>query len=128
MRKLTFRTILLAAAALAALFAVAPAQQPAAAKVRLGSNTAKNGFKNEDEIRDKFNNWKADEDARMWLAAMNYKVAEIESVSATKPHGEKADVEVVIRTRKGETKEGISIKLVSSPNGFNQIDKRWLSH
>lgn len=104
------------------------AQATAPSKVALGSNTAKNGFKNEDEIRDKFNNWKTDEDARVWLGAMNYKVAEIENVTATKPHGEKADVEVVIKTKKGETKEGISIKLVSSPNGFNQIDKRWLAH
>lgn len=103
-------------------------QKPQTAKVELGSQTAKNGFKNEDEIRDKFNNWKLDEDARVWLAAMNYKVVDIESVTATKPHGEKADVEVVVKTKKGERKEGISIKLVSSPNGFNQIDKRWLSH
>ena len=104
------------------------AQKPAAAKVELGSQTAKNGFKNEDEIRDKFNNWKLDADARVWLAAMNYKVAEIESVLATKPHGEKADVEIRVKTKSGERVEGISIKLVSSPNGFNQIDKRWLSH
>ena len=104
------------------------AQKPQPAKSELGSNTAKNGFKNEDEIRDKFNNWKAEEDARTWLAAMNYKISEIESVVATKPHGEKADVEVVVRSKSGERKEGISIKLVSSPNGFNQIDKRWLSH
>ena len=104
------------------------AQKPAAAKVELGSSTAKNGFKNEDEIRDKFNNWKADEDARVWLAAMNYKIAEVVSVVATKPHGEKADVEVVVKTKSAEKKEGISIKLVSSPTGFNQIDKRWLSH
>ena len=32
-----------------------------------GSNTAKNGFKNEDDIVDKFNNWKNDEDAKKWL-------------------------------------------------------------
>lgn len=102
-------------------------QQPAAAKVALGSQTAKNGFKNEDEIRDKFNNWKTDSDARGWLVAMNYKLADIENVTATKPHGEKADVEIVVRTKTGEKKDGISIKLVSSPNGFNQIDKRWLS-
>ena len=103
-------------------------QKQISAKVELGSQTARNGFKNEDEIRDKFINWKADEDARVWLTAMNYKLAEIESVAATKPHGEKADVEVVVKTKSGEKKEGISIKLVSSPNGFNQIDKRWLSH
>ena len=115
-------------------------QKPTAAKVELGSNTAKNGFKNEDEIRDKFNNWKADDDAKTWLAAMNYNVAEIESVVATKPHGEKADVEVRIKLKSepgavatglpssNERREGISIKLVSSAQGFNQIDKRWLSH
>ena len=103
-------------------------QVPQTAKAELGSSTAKNGFKNEDEIRDKFNNWKLDEDARTWLTTMSYNVAEIESVIATKPHGEKADVEVVVRTKAGSKKEGISIKLVSSPNGFNQIDKRWLSH
>jgi len=103
------------------------AQKPTAAKIELGSSTAKNGFKNEDEIRDKFNNWKNDDDAKIWLGAMNYKLAEIESVVATKPHGEKADVEVRIKTKTGEKREGISIKLVSSANGFNQIDKRWLS-
>jgi hypothetical protein len=111
-----------------ALGGYAAGQSPRAAKAALGSMTAKNGFKNEDEIRDKFNNWKTDEDARVWLAAMNYKIAEIESVSASKPHGEKADVEIVVKTSRGERKDGISIKLVSSPNGFNQIDKRWLSH
>ena len=104
------------------------AQRPAAAKVELGSQTAKNGFKNEDEIRDKFNNWKLDADARGWLAAMNYKIDEIESVLATKPHGEKADVEINVKTKSAMRKDGISIKLVSSPTGFNQVDKRWLSH
>lgn len=104
------------------------AQRAVSAEAALGSQTAKNGFKNEDEIRDKFNSWKADADARVWLEAMNYKLAEIETLSATKPHGEKADVEVKIKTKKVEKIEGISIKLVSGPTGFNQIDKRRLSH
>ncbi|MFZ1700872.1 MAG: hypothetical protein WBO10_03910 [Pyrinomonadaceae bacterium] len=115
------------------------AQKPQAAKVELGSTTAKNGFKNEDEIRDKFNNWKLDADARVWLKAMNYDPATIESLTAVKPHGEKADVEIRIRLKSepgavatgssssNERREGISIKLVSSPSGFNQIDKRWLA-
>ena len=95
-------------------------------KVELGSRTAKGGFQNEDEIRDKFNNWKSDADARAWLEAMKHSVADVISVSATKPHGEKADVEVTVKSKSGERVELISIKLVSSPNGFNQIDKRWL--
>ena len=106
-------------------FVVGQASQ--SAKVALGSQTAKGGFQNETEIAGKFNNWRADAEARGWLAVMNYKAGEIESVVATKPHGEKADVEVRVKTKAGERREGISIKLVSSPNGFNQIDKRWLA-
>ncbi len=100
--------------------------EAAKAKAELGSKTAKAGFQNEDEIRDKFNNWKSDADARAWLEAMKHSVAEVSGVSATKPHGEKADVEVTVKSKSGERVERISIKLVSSPNGFNQIDKRWL--
>lgn len=102
-------------------------QTPQAAKVERGSQTAKGGFRNEDEIRDKFNNWRTDADARVWLVSMNYRLDEIESVIAAKPHGEKADVEVRVKTKKGQKVEGISIKLVSSAQGFNQIDKRWLA-
>jgi len=102
--------------------------QTSAEKVALGSETAKNGFKNETEIQDKFNSWRSDKDAQAWIASMGYLTADVESVTAVKPHGEKADVEVRIKTASSERVEGISIKLVSSPNGFNQIDKRWLSH
>lgn len=117
------------------------AQSTAAAKV--GSETAKGGFRNEDVIRDKFNAWKTDVDAQAWLREMGYDPAKIESLVASKPHGEKADVEVRISLLQSEPpalaggqsgesevgcREGISIKLVSSNQGFNQIDKRWLSH
>jgi len=102
-------------------------QSSRAAKVEIGSKTAKGGFRNEDEIRDKFNAWKSDPEARAWLEAMKYRLADIEDVSASKPHGEKADVEVRVKSKSGERVERISIKLVSNPNGFNQIDKRWLA-
>lgn len=95
-------------------------------EVQRGSQTAKGGFQNEDEIRDKFNDWQKDSDARAWLETMGYKLSDVVSVAAAKPHGEKADVEVRVKTRTAERVEGISIKLVSNPNGFNQIDKRWL--
>ncbi len=104
------------------------AQDVDRAKVELGSTTAKNGFRNEDEIRDKFNAWQSDSDSSEWLEAMNHDVADILSVTASKPHGEKADVEVTVETNSAERIEKISIKLVSSPNGFNQIDKRWLKN
>src|ERR1044071_1191610 len=63
-------------------------------KSEAGSITAKNGFKNEDEIAAKFNNWKADSDAQNWLTAMGYSIRNVRSVTTTKPHGEKSDVEV----------------------------------
>jgi hypothetical protein len=113
-------------AALACAFASGSVAQATAAA--LGSETAKNGFKNEDEIRDKFIAWKTDSDARAWLVTIGYKLDDIVSVSAVKPSGQKSDVDVTVETKRGKHTDGISIKLVSSPHGFNQIDKRWLAH
>ncbi|MBV9242931.1 MAG: type II restriction endonuclease [Acidobacteria bacterium] len=98
------------------------------ASAELGSETAKNGFKNEDQIRDKFNAWKTDPDAQAWLATMGFDPKAILTVFAVKPSGQKSDVDVTVETKAGKRTEGISIKLVSSPHGFNQIDKRWLAH
>lgn len=93
-----------------------------------GSRSAKAGFRNESEIVAKFDNWRTDADALEWLEVMGYRVDEVVAVKASKPHGEKADVQVRVKTQSGEKVEGISIKLVSNTNGFNQVDKRWLSH
>ena len=117
-----------AAALICLLLAGVSAQSPATAKELLGSTTAKNGFKNETEIAEKFNKWRTDPEAPAWLAFMVYRTAEIRDVKAVKPHGEKSDVDVIVTTAAGVRREGISIKLVSSAAGFNQIDKRWLAH
>ena len=109
--------------ATAAVLASGQAVSTAAEK---GSQTAKAGFKNETEIAAKLNNWKQDDEATQWLVVMGYSPREVLDVKASKPHGKKTDVQVVIKTPKGEFTEGISIKLVSNPSGFNQIDKRWL--
>ena len=50
----------------------------------LGSQTAKNGFLNEEDIVDKFNNWQKDEDAQKWLLIMEYQLNDIEFVKAVK--------------------------------------------
>ena len=91
-----------------------------------GSITAKGGFRNEDEIRDKFNHWKTDKNSMAWLKIMGHDLQRIESVQTNKPHGYKADVEVVVNTKSQSVTDRLSIKLVSSADGFNQIDKRWL--
>ena len=96
--------------------------------VQLGSRTAKGGFRNEEDICDAFNRWQTDDDARAWLAILHGRLDGIESVTATIPRGEKAKTDVEVRVTAGgcETRYGISIKLVSTERGFNQIDKRWL--
>ncbi len=98
--------------------------------VQKGSQTAKNGFKNEQDICDKFNNWTIDSEARQWLTIMQYNLEEIEYVKAIVLHGYKADlnVQVQIKLKAAIDTENIQIKLVSNKKGFNQVDKRWLAH
>ncbi|MDP6647748.1 MAG: hypothetical protein QGG07_05105, partial [Dehalococcoidales bacterium] len=62
--------------------------------VALGSQTAKNGFRNEDDIIVKFNNWRTDVDSQKWLIIMGYRLDEIQSVVAVKVLHCKTDVQV----------------------------------
>ncbi len=59
---------------------------------------------------------------------MGYDLKQIEKVEATKLHGYKTDVQVQVKIylKKAISTENLSIKLVSNPQGFNQIDKRWV--
>ena len=93
----------------------------------LGSQTAKNGFKNEDDIVNKFNNWHNDDEAKKWLLIMQYDLNEIEYVKAVKLSGHKTDVQaqVTIKLKEAIDVQNLQVKLVSSKKGFNQIDKRW---
>ncbi len=95
-----------------------------------GSLTAKNGFKNEQEVADKFNHWQTDAEAKQWLVIMQYNLNEIEYVKAVVLSGYKADinVQIQIKLKCAVDTENIQVKLVSNIKGFNQVDKRWLSH
>ncbi len=96
----------------------------------LGSQTAKGGFRNEDDVVNKFNNWQTDEDAQKWLIIMKYDLDEIEYVEAHKITREKTDVQVqitvTIKLKKIMDVQNLQVKLVSNLRGFNQIDKRWV--
>lgn len=102
--------------------------------VMIGSDIAKNGFANEQEVADKFNNWKNDDDAKQWLSIMMYDLNEIDSVYAEKigAKGFKSDINITIKivTKKKKKNvllksvENIQVKLVSTKNGFNQVEKR----
>ncbi|MGI6394879.1 MAG: type II restriction endonuclease [bacterium] len=94
----------------------------------LGSQTAKNGFRNEDEVVSKFNNWAKDGEAQKWLEVMGYDLKEIEFVTAVKISGFKTDVQVqvTIKLKKAIDVQNLQVKLVSNSSGFNQIDKRWI--
>ncbi len=91
-----------------------------------GSQTAKDGFKNEKDIVKKFNNWKKDKTAQEWLKIMGYDIKEIEFVEAVVISGYKTDVQVQVRIKlkKAIDVENLQVKLVSNIRGFNQIDKR----
>jgi hypothetical protein len=94
----------------------------------LGSVTAKSGFNNERDVAKKFDNWKNDEDAQKWLIIMGYQLKKIEKVRAVILSGYKTDVQVqvTIFMKKAISVENLSVKLVSNPRGYNQIDKRWV--
>ena len=98
-----------------------------------GSKTAKDGFKNEDFVIQCFNDWESNELAQNWLKEMKYDLDDIEYVQANKVKGSfKADVQVEIRITiklKSLTDiQNLQVKLVSNPQGFNQIDKRWVKN
>ncbi len=96
-------------------------------KKLFGSEIAKGGFRNEEDVINKFNNWKQDKFAQEWLKIMGYILEEIEYVKAVKIIGNyKTDVQVqvTIKLKEAIDCENLSIKLVSNPQGFNQIDKR----
>jgi hypothetical protein len=91
-----------------------------------GSQTAKNGFLNEDDIVEKFNNWQTDIEAQKWLLIMQYNLNQIEFVKAVKLSGFKTDVQaqVTIKLKEAIDIQNLQVKLVSNLKGFNQIDKR----
>lgn len=100
-------------------------------KIELGSNTAKGGFLNERWVINEFNQWKNSDLAKDCLVEMGYELDKIESVYAEKINGSfKADlqvrVKITIRFKTLIEAQNISVKLVSNPQGFNQIDKRWV--
>ena len=116
----------------------------------IGSLTAKEGFKNEKEIANKFNNWKEDKTAQHWLKIMGYNLKLLESVKAIQiplrikkndaflyhldlkenyiemlKH-KKSDVQICLIIKLGKiTKiENISIKKANINADYNQVDKR----
>jgi len=115
----------------------------------LGSATAKGGFANEKTICSKFNNWRRDDESRIWLKIMGYDPEKIDLVEAIhipnrlkkvdiKRLGlEDEDIEELMKFKKADTHlriiitigrivkvENLSLKKANSNADFNQIDKR----
>lgn len=100
-------------------------------KILLGSKTAKGWFQNEEDVIVLFNDWKNSPLSQMWLIKMWYLLEEIEYVNAVKVKWHfKADIQVqiqiTIKLKEQIDCQNLSIKLVSNPQWFNQIDKRWV--
>ena len=115
-----------------------------------GSQTAKGGFANEKQVCVKFNNWKTDAEARIWLKIMGYDVDGIDFVDALlipvritkiqlKSFGlneneyenlkfKKADIQVqirlIIRINGALRVENLSLKKANAGADYNQVDKR----
>lgn len=118
----------------------------------LGSKTAKGGFKNEQQIVNKFNQYQTDIHAQQWLALMGYDYSQIQHLKAvqipTRLNRHKAEqfniseeqFEFTQRFKKADVqiqltlmidgvfyRENISLKKADSTANFNQIDKRAIS-
>lgn len=116
----------------------------------VGSTTAKGGFANEKDICRKFNSWKTDNEAQIWLKIMGYDIKSIDSLEAilipTRMKKEdakrldlretfeelmkfkKADVQIriIITIGKIVKIENLSLKKANSDADYNQVDKRWI--
>lgn len=118
-------------------------------KQLIGSQTAKGGFTNEHDIVKKFNQFKTDNEAQLWLSIMGYDVNQISKITAiqvptrlnqTKVQNlgislkyfdftqkfKKADIQVqlIIIISNIIYRENISLKKANESANFNQIDKR----
>jgi len=116
-----------------------------------GSRTAKGGFANEKAICKKFNNWKKDEDAKLWLKIMGYNLERINYIEAIQiptrikksdigkfrfseeeyeelMRFKKTDVQVqirlIIQINNALKIENLSLKKANSDADYNQVDKR----
>ncbi len=118
----------------------------------VGSYTAKGGFENEVFITEKFNNYKIDKDAQLWLEIMGYDYKKIHTLNTAMipPRiskntalslgvSEKAFTESII-FKKADIQikleiiiedvyyiENISLKKANVGAGYNQVDKRPVS-
>lgn len=115
----------------------------------IGSYTAKGGLRNEKEIVSKFNNYKSDQDAQLWLEIMGYNHAKVTHLSAivipnrlnkkkaidlgVSEKGfdkiqkfKKADIQLRLEIVVDNTIhiENLSLKKANKDAGFNQVDKR----
>ena len=96
-----------------------------------GSIIATGGFRVENLVVNKFNDWKKDKDSQNWLLVMGYDLTKIEKVVALKITGSfKSDVQIQVSIFLKDLVEvqNISVKLASNEKGFNQIDKRWVDN
>ena len=118
-------------------------------KQLIGSQTAKGGFENEDDIAEKFNNYKNDIEAQKWLEIMGYDYSKVETLQAiTIPvriskdkaisfgatpekidetiKYKKADIQVQLEIIVDNLiyRENLSLKKANKGANFNQIDKR----
>ena len=118
-------------------------------KKELGSKTAKGGFRNEELITSKFNNYLKDKDAKNWLKIVGYNYKKIHKLialqipvrlskkSLSKYGLSEKDYETITKFKKADVQvkiiieidgvlhiENISLKKANETASYNQVDKR----
>lgn len=92
-----------------------------------GSRVAKSGFKNEEDIVKKINNWESDSDAEDWLRIIFGSLDKIKNVQCENlSNNVKPDICINIEGANSNFEEYVSIKKAKSSANYNQIDKRWV--
>jgi len=87
------------------------------------------GFANEESVCEKFNSWRSDSEAQLWLGKMGYSLDEIENVVALRiPRSQKADIQIkiLITVENLTMVENLSLKKANNDANYNQVDKRWV--
>ena len=92
---------------------------------KIASKAAKDGYRNEEFVRDQFNDWRNNDVAKQWLKDMGYDPQKIKKIQAYLGkekgfHGGKGDVIVIIDGKE----EKISVKYFSA--GYNQVNRAWI--
>ena len=89
-------------------------------KFQIGSETAKAGFRNENDVIEKFNNWEEYLFVQEWLKKLGHNLSQIQDLKASKITSNfKADIQVNLTEKFLHFQNNIQVKLIRDKRGYN---------